>query len=442
VALLIPAAIRRGRLWLPLGAAAIIALLTLAPVPVSPTHGGFLWCVACGELGGLDVFNNLLLFLPMGAALAAVGLDWRRAGLTGLALSFTIEMLQLGWIPGRDSSLSDILTNSAGTLAGAWLVIHARSWLAPSVRRARLWTIATAAAAAVLLALTAALLQLSVPAGTLSTEWAPRRWNFTPFRGQIDRVDLNGLPLPSGPVPQRAAYDRELAAGWLQLDADVTTGPIPPHGVAPVVRLMSGDAELMELAQRGQDLLFRVRFRSAAFRFRTLTLVLPNAVPGPGAAARVAGLLERRSMTAEVVRDGRVRRAVLDLSPALGWAFILPMEIPLGGWAAALSHLWLLVVAFPIGFYGAGAVGKTGTGSVARFAWLFAPVAVLAASLVATPRLGELAPLAWMDWAGAAAGAILGAASWTLTARWRGRLADLLRPPLVERAGPAGRAGF
>jgi VanZ family protein len=72
-----------------------------------------------------DAVLNVLLYAPLG--MAAVLLLQRRmprwpavlvATLAGAALSVTMELTQL-FVPGRDSSLFDVLTNTAGTTAGA-----------------------------------------------------------------------------------------------------------------------------------------------------------------------------------------------------------------------------------------------------------------------------------------------------------------------------------
>jgi hypothetical protein len=94
----------------------VIGWLTLRPAPEVTGLADLTpwWCISCGEAGSADLFQNLLLFLPLGLA-------WRRAGTTllpallaALALTMTIEATQALTLPGRDAALGDLLANSLG----------------------------------------------------------------------------------------------------------------------------------------------------------------------------------------------------------------------------------------------------------------------------------------------------------------------------------------
>lgn len=83
-----------------------------------------------------DTVLNFIGFLPFGAAVAIVlraSQGSRRriilvTALAGFALSLTIELMQV-WMPSRDSSLRDLLLNTAGAPLGGWLWIGAQAWL-------------------------------------------------------------------------------------------------------------------------------------------------------------------------------------------------------------------------------------------------------------------------------------------------------------------------
>jgi VanZ family protein len=91
-----------------------------------------------GRSGLADFFLNILLFVPIGAcATFAFRGRWRLlfAFLVGTGLSFTVEYLQ-GWLLSRVSSVSDLTSNTLGTLLGVGLALlvthfghHKHPWL-------------------------------------------------------------------------------------------------------------------------------------------------------------------------------------------------------------------------------------------------------------------------------------------------------------------------
>jgi len=109
----------------------VIAYFTLYPWTFVPFHEHSRILEGVRPLVGrgdhLDIVVNLCLYLPLGV-LGVLG--WWRGSSTaggwialaafGAALSFTLETIQ-AWVPGRDSSQLDILTNTIGTIAGARL---------------------------------------------------------------------------------------------------------------------------------------------------------------------------------------------------------------------------------------------------------------------------------------------------------------------------------
>ncbi|HEY0972447.1 MAG TPA: VanZ family protein, partial [Gemmatimonadales bacterium] len=116
------------------------------PVPVT--------CLVCGRWGAVDVWRNVVLFAPMGAGLALLGVRPRVAALFGLALSLAVETSQATVLVGRTASLSDLLTNTLGAALGAFLTHRWRAWTLPSPLGARWLTAAAAGAWMAALALT------------------------------------------------------------------------------------------------------------------------------------------------------------------------------------------------------------------------------------------------------------------------------------------------
>src|SRR3954463_9061304 len=113
---------RRQR-WRFVGAAGLLLILaaTLRPEPdqTRAAEATPLWCLVCGDHGGVDVINNIMLFIPFTVGLRLGGVPRTTVLLVGRAGSLAIELLQFWVISGRYSSLTDVMTNSLGTAVGA-----------------------------------------------------------------------------------------------------------------------------------------------------------------------------------------------------------------------------------------------------------------------------------------------------------------------------------
>ncbi|HEY6962925.1 MAG TPA: VanZ family protein [Gaiellaceae bacterium] len=107
-----------------LAATAAILIVTLTPEPGANERqlvplAEILDALRQPKDGGLvvGVIGNLMLFAPLGAALAAAGVSLRGAVLGGAALSAAVETAQL-LVPGRTTAVDDLLLNAAGTALG------------------------------------------------------------------------------------------------------------------------------------------------------------------------------------------------------------------------------------------------------------------------------------------------------------------------------------
>jgi glycopeptide antibiotics resistance protein len=74
----------------------------------------------------IGVIGNVALFAPLGAVLRARGVELGQATARGLALSFAIELTQLV-VPGRTTSVDDVLLNTVGVVLGYLLAARLRS---------------------------------------------------------------------------------------------------------------------------------------------------------------------------------------------------------------------------------------------------------------------------------------------------------------------------
>ena len=113
---------------------AIVAMITLGPAPPSDSEG---WLFDILRVLGrsettrwityqrVEFTANIFMFFPIGMLARLLLPSGRRHGLVsiafGVALTCTIEFVQK-FIPGRVSDISDIVSNSIGTVLGVAIV--------------------------------------------------------------------------------------------------------------------------------------------------------------------------------------------------------------------------------------------------------------------------------------------------------------------------------
>ncbi len=117
---------------------ALILLVTLTPthahheLHLRPLHDVFAAFDPSLDLVRLvGVIGNVVLFAPLGAALRSRGTELRWAVLAGLALSTAVEVAQLV-VPGRTTSVDDVLLNTLGVVAGYLLAARRPSRSGPA----------------------------------------------------------------------------------------------------------------------------------------------------------------------------------------------------------------------------------------------------------------------------------------------------------------------
>jgi hypothetical protein len=124
---------RRLRRWEAVVVVAVLAaMLTIAfwPTPVDAGFDGLLfrWLGDLHSAGVplwfdytfVEVTANVVLFVPLGALIAAVMWPslWWTSGVLGLALSLVIELGQYLLLPHRFASAGDLVANTLGALCG------------------------------------------------------------------------------------------------------------------------------------------------------------------------------------------------------------------------------------------------------------------------------------------------------------------------------------
>ncbi|MCA9723383.1 MAG: VanZ family protein [Gemmatimonadetes bacterium] len=287
------------------GWVALVLALTLWPNPgaaqaIAETPW---WCIVCGAHGGADVFQNLLLLLPLGFCLGRGGWPRGRSLLVVFLLPIGIEALQGLAIPGRDAALGDVLANAVGGVLG--LAIGAR------LRHRPIATARLAPAAVGLFAL-----QLAGSSWLLEPELAgPRPWVEHP----IPRDP--GRPIYAGAVA-RAAPPRADQVSWT-----VTWAPADEPAMTPIARLEDAKGSVLTaLDRRGDHLGIEVRIRAAALRLRNPAWLVPVPPARPGDTLTVSLRREagRIHLGVRTAQDSTARSVAVGSQH--GWALINPFS--------------------------------------------------------------------------------------------------------------------
>lgn len=365
------------------GGALLIGALTLPSEPV-PARGGpsySLWCLLCGDFGGVDATLNILLFVPFGLGLGLAGMRTRRALLVVVTTTVVVEGLQLMVLRGRDPSLSDVLTNTLGGALGLLLAARWRTLLFPSRRIAR----RLAALGFVLWIgermLSAWLLQPSLPATAWFAQVAPEDVYPANFRGRVESAE----------IAQRPASPRQMDTAWtdrlrrsLHVAARVRA-PEATHALASIVGVLDAErTEIIVLAQEGRAARFRVRLRVADALLRVPSIRLAEAFPADSLpSVDLSGEARPGELRLRARSAGGERVETLRLGAGLGWSFFLPSDWGLTAevrWISATCTGLLLAL---LGYYSArgaslsgewltlGAAVTTGLLGLSAPGWLF-----------------------------------------------------------------------
>ncbi len=399
-------AVRAGWALAGLGALAVAALtLTPAPDETAKAAATPLYCLVCGDRGGVDVFLNLLLFMPLGAGLRLARRSWREVLAVSALLSLSVELLQLSVLPGRDPSLSDLVSNTAGGGLGAAAAVRFPALAFPSPVAARRLFAAGIALWLVLLGAGAWLQAPAVPDGPLWSLRAGEAPRSDAFFGRVHAVRLNDLEMPAyRELAPRSGAREALAAGRVRLDAAITSGR-PTGGRRWIYRIEAPDSvPQLFRSQEGRHLIVGLPAHALRLRFNPPALLLPDALPADsGQPVRIrAGQRDRRLWLA-AEHGGTWREVATRLTPARGWGMVAPFDLELGDWVQEITALVIAALVLPLGYWGAA------SGRPLEAVLLLA--AALLLGLGGITSAGGFPPVPWWQWAAGAAGA---AAGWSL----------------------------
>lgn len=315
-------------------ALAAILWLTLRPIPAQAeaTRLSPWTCLFCGAQGTADVLLNIALFVPLGAALAWLGMSRGGSTASGLGLSLAIELLQAALVPGRDPALGDVVANTLGSLAGASAALAMPALWGASARRARRLAAAAGASWLLMTSVTGWLVLPSQAPEEPTVLVAPERPLVEAFAGRVLSTRVDSLPL--------------------RLEASVVTGPLTER-VAPLVEVTWPDSTVWaRLAQLGQKGTFSVRLNSTRLRLITPEVRVHRAIPLTGSIpAEFRGMLDEAVLAVEVAVADSTYFHQRALTPGLGWALLLPFNYPLDHMGPWPSALWLALTLLPFGFW-------------------------------------------------------------------------------------------
>jgi hypothetical protein len=378
----------------------LVAGVTLMPLPrqTVAAHATPFWCLVCGDYGGVDVVVNVLLFIPLALGLRILGWSPAAVVAAGAAISFTVEFLQLVLIPGRDASLSDLLTNTLGSVLGAILGSKLTSLLSPTREKARILTLTAGLLWLGTQAGTAFLLQPWVPSDRLVAVWGRARPGHQPFEGKVTS----------------AVVSLDLARSPRNVEVRLTSGR-RVFDWSPVFELIGSHGPLLAVDATGGDLVFRPQSRAYLLRLRGPGLRVANALPSePGRTVRLVAEERDRVLRASVMGPGSLHSSVQALSPSFGWSLVIPFDYAFGPEVHWLTGLWIVALLLPIGYWSAAAGDKGWRQRVALGT-------LLCAGLGLIPILLGYPLAHWSEWVAGVAGGGVGWATHRAAAYFAGR---------------------
>ena len=377
-------------LWL-----GVILVATLLPSEPSDEVLPIL-CVLCGYGGVADAVLNLGLFLPLGAALTVDG--WRpvRVVALGALLSFGVEFAQF-FVPGRDTSLSDVLFNTLGTALGVVLARSTALWWRP--RPGLAGVVATLGPLGVgwALGLTAVLIGPAFPEDTYYGGWTQRLGHLEWYGGRVLQAELGGLEVPPGVLANSSEVRRRLLSD-ATIYVRASAGPRPSR-LAPLFSVHDGhQREILLLGVDGDDVVYRYRTRAIAIGLLGPEIRVRGAFRGIAWRDPLT-VVVRRVGSSYCIRVNASEHCALGFTAGAAWAFLLGGQRELVWLQSALSPSWLAIIFFPIGRW-------------ARGAWSVVAIILSLIVLSVVPPTIGLMPTPITEFAGALAGFLAGWASW------------------------------
>jgi hypothetical protein len=370
-----------------------VLVLTLRPAPDASWVGGGLFCILCGHSGTANLIRNVVLFVPLGVALALLVGARSRAVVAALFVTAMIEALQFE-IPGRNPGLTDLLANVSGAALAVTAVRWSGQWLSPGARAGAFYSLGFGGLASGVMAATAFLFMPDLPRTSWFAHLGPDLEHLERYGGEVRSAHVGGVPLRVGVIEGPDRIRGALLEGG-SVEVEAMAGPAPSR-LSPLFMITSGAREEMLLVgAHGPDLVGRVRLKAVPFGFDRPDLRARGAFRDVPVGSRLDVVFEPRGGdSCLTVND----RAVCGLGPGIerGWALLMyPGGAP-SRVKSLFDFVWMMGLLLPFGFF-ARAHPST-----------FAAGALLVVAATSGSWLGAIAPLGLSGAFGMLAGAVAG----------------------------------
>lgn len=372
-----------------LASIAAIGMATLVPLPSSPRpHDPF--CFMCGDLATPDAVLNVLLFMPLGLALALGRVRFVVAFALVIGLTASIEFTQSAFIAGRFGGITDVVTNTLGGWMGFVSGRNVRALVRPTARNARRLAIGWLAGW-MAVQFIASFATTSFPTDEqYYRHFRPRVAGMTAFRGQVISASVGDQPLAIPRLDNTDAIRRLLLdPAGVRIAAEVTyTGDGAP--MSPVFRVTDESQRvILAVDQLGHDVSFALRAGAQALKLRPYRFLLRDAMT-PSAHGNVHVRFDGRftptNVTLSATRDASTRTDVIAPRLASAWRLFLPFDTSFNGGIGQriIDALWMVLLILPMGYWLAYAPASS-----QEVAWKFmiAAAVVTSVTLMAIPLL-------------------------------------------------------
>lgn len=410
--------LRRAGLAISIASVTAITFATLSPQ--HPEAAGSVFCLVCGDVGGVDAILNVLLFAPLGIGLALCEIPAKRALPAMCALSALIEIAQFFVIPGRYASIGDVVTNSLGGALGFAIARYAFTLRRPSPRIAVALSVCWSIVWLLIQTVSAFGFSPALTESEYFGQIAPDLGNFDPFRGEVVRAGIGDLMVPGARFADSHRVRKLLLGG-----AMVTTTIIPARSqpdIAPIVRVADADErEILLLAQNASNLVFGVRTGAAVLRLRSPYFALPDVFPAVSRdhnslttdTLRLSGRYSAREVwMGAQARTSNHRR--IPVTASLGWTMLLPFQWAIEGTNTelVLSLIWIVCLLLPLGYWGLSITQLSRGRDATRIRMAALPIALLLlyVGLVLLPRMFGVNTAPLSNWVAALTAMLVGGA--------------------------------